>query len=92
MNYRVFRTINGWSGHPALDAAMKVAAKDLILLSFLVLGVLAALALRRRELGRVLAAGVTLATAFLLGLAAAAVHAERRPFQSQSSAARPSIS
>jgi undecaprenyl-diphosphatase len=81
MNYRLFRVINNWSGHHALDSFMRLAAKDLIFLAFAGLLVLAVLAWRRRGVLALVGPVLTLGLAFALGLGAAAVHAEMRPFQ-----------
>ena len=81
MNDRLLTTINGWSGNQAIDAIMKFAAKDLIFVVFAVLALLAVQRLRQRRLAEVVTTGITLVLAFALGLAAAAVYPERRPFQ-----------
>jgi undecaprenyl-diphosphatase len=59
---------------------MIFAAKDLIFLVFLALVALAVPALRRRDWPRLVAVGASLVLSFALGLVAATVHAEPRPF------------
>jgi undecaprenyl-diphosphatase len=81
MNDRLLTTINGWSGNQALDAAMTVVAKDLIFAVFLVLAVLGLQRLRRREWRPLVFSAMGLALAFGLGLLAAVLYPERRPFQ-----------
>jgi undecaprenyl-diphosphatase len=81
VNYRIFSAVNGWSGNGVLDGLMKIAAKDLIFLAMLLVGALGIRAWRRRAWMQLAGAATTLAGAFLLGLAAAAVHPEVRPFQ-----------
>jgi len=81
LNYRVFSTINGWAGNRLLDKLMTFTAKDMIFLVFLVFAALIITALRRRAMAAVVGGAVTLLLAFGFGLLAAALHAERRPFQ-----------
>jgi undecaprenyl-diphosphatase len=81
VNYHLFETINNLSGNPTLDAVMKAAARDAIFASFAVLAVLCLWRLRDRRVGPVVATGAGLVLTFLLGLAAAAIHPEKRPFQ-----------
>lgn len=81
MNTRLLTTINGWSGNPVIDAIMRFAAQYLIFVVFAVLAVLVVVRLIRRELWPVVQALLTLVVAFLVGLVAAAVHPELRPFQ-----------
>jgi undecaprenyl-diphosphatase len=80
MNYHLLKTINGWSGNHALDEVMKFVAKDLIFVVFAAFALVCLVVLRRRKLDPLWAAGATLALAYLLGLGAAAVHSEKRPF------------
>ncbi len=82
MNTAFLLMINGWSGNPALDELMFLAAQWLIFPVFAGLAALMVVQVRRRELRPVLLSAATLVLAFVLGLAAAALHPERRPFQS----------
>ena len=82
MNYHLFRTINDWSGNGLLDSIMKVTANDVIFLAFVAFAVLALRIYRSRGLAPLVGSAVTLVLAFGFGLVAAALHAERRPFQS----------
>jgi undecaprenyl-diphosphatase len=82
VNGKLFSTINGWAGSRLLDDLMIFAAKDLIFLAFVVFVVAAARAYRRRGLPVLIGSGVTLVLAFGFGLGAAALHTEKRPFQS----------
>lgn len=82
MNVDLLRTINGWSGNDLLDAIMKFAATDLIFLSFLVVAGLCARHLLAREFAPVVTVGAALGTAFGLGLVAAGLFTEERPFTS----------
>ncbi len=77
----MFSTINGWAGNRLLDKLMTFTAKDMIFLVFLVFAALIITALRRRAMAAVVGSAVTLLLAFVFGLLAAALHAERRPFQ-----------
>lgn len=81
MNYDLFKLVNNASGNSFVDALMKDAAKYAIALSALVLVVLCLIRLAHRQLWPVIWTGVGLVLTFLLGLLAAAVYAEKRPFQ-----------
>jgi undecaprenyl-diphosphatase len=81
VNYDLFRAINNWSGNGAADALMKVAAQDLIYLIIGLLALVVVLRVRRHELRPVLTCAVALIVTFLLGLLAASLHPEKRPFQ-----------
>jgi len=81
MNYDLFRDINDLSGSDALDAVMKFSAKYLIYVAIVILVVLCAYRLRRHALAPVAAAAAGLVLTFLLGRLGAALHSERRPFQ-----------
>jgi undecaprenyl-diphosphatase len=81
VNYRLFETIHGWSGNDVIDAVMRFSARYLIFALFALLALLCVQALRRRRLARVVEVVVSLAVAFVLGRAAAALHPEARPFQ-----------
>ncbi len=80
MNFDLLKTINGWSGNSVLDAIMKIAASDLIFLSFGVVAVLCLRHLTAREIAPVVMVGASLAVAFGLGIVAAGLHPEERPF------------
>lgn len=80
MNVDLLRTINGWSGNSLLDAIMKFAAKDLILLSFALVAVLCARHLLAREIAPVVLVAAALGTAYGLDLVAAGLFPEDRPF------------
>ena len=80
MNYETFRWITGLSGNSVVDAVMRFAAQDLVYVLFGVFAVLCVGRLRHRQIVPVLQALVVLAAAFILGLIAAALHPEQRPF------------
>jgi undecaprenyl-diphosphatase len=61
---------------------MKFAAKYLIVVVFIGLACLCVQRIRRRQWRPVIATGAALVTTFLFGLAEAALHSEKRPFQS----------
>lgn len=81
MNYDLFKSINNLSGNHAIDSVMKFAAKDVIYLVILVLAGLCLYRLWHRRVRPVVAAACALILTFLLGLLAAALHPEKRPFQ-----------
>ena len=81
MNYDLFKLINNSSGNSFIDSLMKDSAKYAIAISFLVLAVLCVQRLLRRDIWPVVWSGVGLVLTFLLGLLAAAVYKEKRPFQ-----------
>lgn len=81
MNYDLFRDINNLSGNGALDAVMKFSAKYVIYIVVVAFVVLLAAKLRDRLLRPIVLAVASLVLTFLLGLLAAALHAEKRPFQ-----------
>jgi len=81
MNYRLADAINDLSGHSwLLDDAMKLAASGLIFVAFAFFGLRMLLVVRDRDWGRLVQVGATLLLAFVLGLVAAQVYAEPRPF------------
>lgn len=82
MNYQWLQDINNMSvGHPLLDHVMIYVAQYLIFLAFAVLAVLLVSQVRRgRWTAMVLPTVVTLIVGYLLGLLAAALHPEQRPF------------
>jgi undecaprenyl-diphosphatase len=80
MNYDVYRALNGLTGNPVADGLMKFVAQDLIYFVFLAFAVLCVAALRRRQMVALGQAMVTLVVAFVLGLVAARLHRESRPF------------
>lgn len=82
MNASLFSTINGLSGNRLVDDLMIFSAKYLIFLAFVAFVVAAARAYRQRGLPVLVGSGVTLVLAFGFGLVAAALHTEKRPFQS----------
>jgi undecaprenyl-diphosphatase len=81
VNYDLFKLINNASGNSFLDSLMKDTAKYAIAISFLVLAVLCVQRLLRRDIWPVVWSGVGLVLTFVLGLLAAAVYKEKRPFQ-----------
>jgi undecaprenyl-diphosphatase len=81
VNYDLFKAINDLSGNSTIDSAMKFAAKDVIFVVIAILAVLCLLRLWRRSLRPVVATGAALVVTFLLGLLAAALYSEKRPFQ-----------
>lgn len=82
MNYSLFSTINSWSGTRLLDTLMRFAARDLIFAVFAVFAALVLFVYLRKGLAPVAGSAVTLVLAFGFGLVAAALHLEKRPFQS----------
>jgi len=82
MNYTLFHAINSLAGDPTLDAVMKAAARYLVFVVFLAAAALGLRCLRARQLRPVVLTGAALLLTFLLGLAEAALYAEKRPFQS----------
>jgi undecaprenyl-diphosphatase len=82
MNASLFSTINGWAGNRLTDDLMVFAAEDLLFLVFVAFVVATSRAYRRRGLPVLIGTGLTLVLAFSFGLAASALHAEKRPFQS----------
>jgi undecaprenyl-diphosphatase len=83
VNASLFSTINGLSGNRLADDLMIFAAKYLIVVAFITFAVAMSRTYRRRGLPVLVGPGVTLLLAFVFGLAAAALHTEKRPFQSQ---------
>jgi len=81
VNYDLFKLINNASGNSFIDSLMKDSAKYAIAVSFLVLAVLCVQRLLRRDIWPVIWSGVGLVLTFLLGLLAAVVYKEKRPFQ-----------
>ncbi|MDQ1748261.1 MAG: undecaprenyl-diphosphatase [Frankiaceae bacterium] len=81
MNYGLFRAINDLSGNRVVDAVMKFAAKYLIVVVFVVVAALCVREVLRRHWRPVIATAAALALTFVVGLLEAAVHAEKRPFQ-----------
>jgi undecaprenyl-diphosphatase len=81
MNYRLFHAINGLAGNAVVDAVMKAAARYLIFVVFLAAAIVCVRRLARRELRPVVLTGAALLLTFLLGLAEAALYAEKRPFE-----------
>jgi undecaprenyl-diphosphatase len=81
MNFHLFQAINGLTGNSAVDAIMKVAAKYLIVVMFAIVALLCAQRILRREWRPVIATGAALVLTFLVCLTEAALHAEKRPFQ-----------
>lgn len=82
MNYQLFELINGTAGrHDGFDDVMEFCAVWLIYAMAAVTAVLAALALYRRRVQRVVELGVTLFLAFAAGTILAHSSSEVRPFQ-----------
>jgi undecaprenyl-diphosphatase len=81
MNYDLFRTINDWSGNRALDDVMKVVAKDLLFVVFVVFAALCGVRMRDRDLRPVGYAFAAVVLTFLFGQVGAKLHSEPRPFQ-----------
>jgi undecaprenyl-diphosphatase len=81
MNYDLFRDIHGLAGNAAVDAAMRFSAKYLLFVVGAALAALVLQAARRQAWRHVVTTGGALLLAYLLGLAAAAAHPERRPFE-----------
>jgi undecaprenyl-diphosphatase len=81
VNYDLFKSINNLSGNSAIDSVMKFAANDVIYLAVVVLVGICLHRLWRRVAGPVMLTGVGLVLTFMLGLVAAALHPEKRPFQ-----------
>ncbi len=81
MNYELADALNDVSGHSwFLDDLMRFAARDLIFVAFALFAVRMVPVLRSRDWGRLLRVGATLGLAFGLGLLAAGLYAEPRPF------------
>lgn len=81
MNYQLADAINDLSGHSAfLDDLAKLAASALIVVVFALFGLRMLLVVRDRDWIRLLQVGATLGLAFVLGLLAAQVYSEQRPF------------
>lgn len=84
MNFRLFEDIHGLAGNAGLDAVMKFSAQYLLFVVFAVLAILLLLRLRAVGIRTAVrdslwpAAGLVLS--YALGLLAAAVHPEARPF------------
>jgi len=83
MNYQIADALNDLSGHSwLLDDVMTFAARDLIFVAFALFGFPMVPVVVRRDWGRVVQVAGTLGLAFVLGLVAAQVYAEPRPFTS----------
>jgi len=81
MNYGLFHAINSLTGNSTLDGVMKAAARYLIFLVFLAAAIPCLRRLLRRDLRPLVLTGAALLLTFLIGLVEAALHAEKRPFQ-----------
>jgi undecaprenyl-diphosphatase len=81
VNASLFSTINSWAGNRLTDDLMIFAAKYLLFVAFVVFVVAMSRAYRRRGLPVLVGCGATLALAYGFGLAAAALHTQKRPFQ-----------
>jgi len=86
VNYSLFKDIQGLRGNGVFDAVMEFAAQYLLVGVFAVLGLLLLARLRtdgfRRGVRDALWPGGALVLSYVLGLVAAAVHPEARPFTS----------
>ncbi len=86
MNYSLFHDVQGLHGNSTVDAVMEFSAQYLLIAVFAVLGLLLLARLRtdgmRDAVRNGLWPGGALALSYLLGLVAAAVHPEARPFTS----------
>jgi len=86
VNYSLFHEIQGLHGNGFLDAVMEFVAQYLLVGVFAVLGLLLLARLRtdgfRRAVRDALWPGGALVLSYVLGLVAAAVHPEARPFTS----------
>ncbi len=86
MNYSLFKDIQGLHGNGFFDAVMEFVAQYLLVGVFAVLGLLLLARLRtdgfRRAVRDALWPGGALVLSYVLGLVAAAVHPEARPFTS----------
>jgi undecaprenyl-diphosphatase len=81
VNRPIFRLLNGMAGHSAaLDSVIRFFASDAVFVLFAVLTLLVFRRLRARELRPVAWVGSALVLAYLLGLVAAQLVSERRPF------------
>jgi len=84
VNYSLFQDIQGLHGNSFLDAVMEFVAQYLLIGVFAVLGLLLLARLRtdgfRRAVRDALWPGGALLLSYTLGLVAAAVHPEARPF------------
>jgi undecaprenyl-diphosphatase len=81
MNYELTDALNDLSGQSRFfDDLMIFAAKDLIYLAFVLFALALVPVVRRRAWGVLTKVGATLGLAFVLGLLAAALYAEPRPF------------
>jgi undecaprenyl-diphosphatase len=82
VNASLLLHLNHWvTSHSWIDGVVRFFAKDAIALVGLGLLVLLVLQVRRRGLPAAVPTAVVLGVSFVLGLAAAAVYSERRPFQ-----------
>jgi len=84
VNYSLFQDIQGLHGNGVVDAVMEFSAQYLLVAVFAVLGLLLLARLRtdgiRQAVRDALWPGGALVLSYLLGLVAAAVHPEARPF------------
>ena len=84
MNFRLFNDVHGLAGNRFFDALMRFSAQYLLFAVFAVLALLLLVRLRadglRTALWVALWPGAALVLSYLLGLAAAALHPEARPF------------
>lgn len=81
MDYQLADALNDLSGHNWLaDDVMVFAARDLIFVLFVAAGLALLPVARRRDWAALVRVAATLGVAFCLGVAAAHVYAEPRPF------------
>jgi len=81
VNYDLFKDINDLSGNGFVDGLMKFGAKYAIFIAFVIVAILCLLRLRERAVRPVVDVVAALVVTFVLGVAEAQIHSEKRPFQ-----------
>lgn len=81
MNYELFRAINDLHEGTLFDPVMRFVASSLVFGAFVVVAVLCLVRAREGAWRPVLATGAGLGLTYLISLALAAAHPEKRPFQ-----------